>query len=512
MDKDVKAMISTKSYVLVLLMWLVTLGCVSQTLPARTHEVKPGETLYGISVRYGVPVSELKAENGLISDALVAGQVLRIVSDDGISLEKPKCRLMYEVQKKETIYSICKKFDISEDEFYSANPILREKKLKKRQLVCIPFKRDVVREEVVVEDIEEVVSEPLKVVFILPFGLRGDKVSSANLKMLDFYEGFLLALESVKSMGVSVDVHVYDESDMDSTGVLSYVGNGKLDGTDILFGPYDPAHVEQLASYANRNDIKMIVPFISKQDYTKGNPNVFQLNVVTAAFYSKVYDLFLEKNEGCKLVFALSNDRSDNVLYFEGFKARAKERGFEYEVFDMSALDDLQYVLKPDCRNVFIPISTSEKVLGRLSRTLDNIENLDSANIAIFGQPNWQQIIYKYKDVFVKYNCSFFSKFYYDTSDSRVMTFNENFKVAFGREQYVAYPQYGLMGYDMGQYFLNAYCEYGEDFEEHLDDFYLETLQTPLSFERKNSHDGFYNNKVMFVGVGYGGVIEKDVY
>ncbi len=45
---------------------------------ARYHKVQSGDTLYGISRKYGVSVSSLKSVNGLSSDLIRIGQTLRI--------------------------------------------------------------------------------------------------------------------------------------------------------------------------------------------------------------------------------------------------------------------------------------------------------------------------------------------------------------------------------------------------------------------------------------------------
>ena len=509
-------MMVRKVFLFVLTICVFAFEVYSQSLSAFTHEVKPGETLYSVSSRYGVTVDALKASNGLSSDAVVSGQILRIVKpvamqDDNSVSERPDCRLMYKVQKKETVYSICKKFDLTEEEFLNANPILREKKLKKKQLVCIPYKT-VIQEVVVEEEPEEEIAEPMKIVVMLPFNLGKDEVSATNLKMLDFYEGFLLALESARSVGLSAEVHVYDEVKADSMGVRSCLDEETLEGTDLIVGPYSVSHLETLIPIANRKGIKMLVPFTSKSDYALHNSNVFQLNTLQASFYNKAYDLFMNDNTGKNLIFLLANDRTDNILYFEGFKRWALDNGAKYRIVDINAIDEFRGSMSYEHENVIIPISPSEKVFNRIVRILDNMEISDSVKVSMFGQSNWQQFMGKYEDVFRKYDCVFFSKFLYNLLNEEVALFQSNFKRRFGRDQYLSYPMYGVMGYDLGMYFLNAYNQFGENYADYLSEFESGFLQTPLYFERKNKDGGFCNNRVMFVKFGADGTIVKKIY
>ena len=208
----------------------------------------------------------------------------------------------------------------------------------------------------------------------------------------------------------------------------------------------------------------------------------------------------------------LANDRTDNTLYFEGFKKIALERGAHYKIVDMNALDELRESMSFETENVIIPMSPSEKVFSKLVKTLDNMERTDSVKITMFGQSNWQQFMGKYKSAFQKYNCTFFSKFLYDPLDEEIASFQLNFKRRFGREQYQSYPMYGVMGYDLGLYFLNAYNQFGKDYADYLSEFESRFLQTPLYFERKNKDGGLVNNRVMFVKFGTNGTVEKKIY
>lgn len=117
-----------------------------------THLVKKGETLYGISKKYQITISELKAANNLSDkDVLKAGQKLVIPSADienaatlsstnssaSTSNSSSKTET-YIVQKGDTLYGIAKKYDIKVSEIYSLNGMSQKDVLKVGQKLKVP--------------------------------------------------------------------------------------------------------------------------------------------------------------------------------------------------------------------------------------------------------------------------------------------------------------------------------------------------------------------------------------
>jgi spore germination protein YaaH len=49
---------------------------------------------------------------------------------------------MHRVERKETVYSICKQYGITEEELLAANPEIKNKKLKKGKFLCIPYPKE----------------------------------------------------------------------------------------------------------------------------------------------------------------------------------------------------------------------------------------------------------------------------------------------------------------------------------------------------------------------------------
>lgn len=109
----------------------------------KIHTVKRGETLGGISDKYGVSLTNLKQWNGLRSNSIAVGKKLKIVSTERVTVvQKSKPALVeqkdtiakskvinsdspkdYVVEKGDNLNVIAKKFDVSTEELKEWNKI-----------------------------------------------------------------------------------------------------------------------------------------------------------------------------------------------------------------------------------------------------------------------------------------------------------------------------------------------------------------------------------------------------
>lgn len=99
-----------------------------------TYTVKPGDTLYGISNQFGVSVTELAKLNNIKGSLLNVGQVLKIPTNAGTN---PNNMFMYTVKQGDTLYGISKKYGISVDEIMKLN-YFTNTNLKPGQVIRIP--------------------------------------------------------------------------------------------------------------------------------------------------------------------------------------------------------------------------------------------------------------------------------------------------------------------------------------------------------------------------------------
>lgn len=100
-----------------------------KTQVAKTHEVKPKETLYSITKLYNITQAELEANNTFLkTDGLQPGQVLALQKN--ATSVKPVVSssgtIIHEVQPKETKYGIATKYGMTVDELEKLNPEIVE--------------------------------------------------------------------------------------------------------------------------------------------------------------------------------------------------------------------------------------------------------------------------------------------------------------------------------------------------------------------------------------------------
>ena len=97
------------------------------------HKVEKGNTLYSLSKMYSIKTKDLLNENPQLEEGLKIGQVIRIPIkkiDTKISGQNPpEARgelLFHEVLPKETLYSLCRKYNVEQVDLEKLNPELKD--------------------------------------------------------------------------------------------------------------------------------------------------------------------------------------------------------------------------------------------------------------------------------------------------------------------------------------------------------------------------------------------------
>ena len=122
-------------------------------------------------------------------------------------------------------------------------------------------------------------------------------------------------------------------------------------------------------------------------------------------------------------------------------------------------------------------------------------------DIEVLGTPFWTEfssIDFRYYHAL---NLIFYSTFWVDYLDQDINRFMTGYRAHFHNEPRETTRKginYGLAGYDMTYYFLNALRVHGSRFILRLEDFNPGTVQDPYRFRRVNGRGGYENTQLSF--------------
>ena len=497
------------------------------------HTIQAGETLYKLTVHYGVSAQDIcRANPGLSAKNFRIGQVIAIPAKKVVKEEpkpettpsvkpseplKPNCRDMHRVQRKETIYSISKLYGITEEELIAANPELRTKKLKRGKFICIPYAKassdnaNASATSQAVSDMELFRQNQkeskkyasIKAAVILPFMTKENGNRDEQVRMVEYYEGFLMAVDSLKQQGVSVDIHTYDSGN--TTATITQLINTKkeLKDMDIIFGPLHTDQVKIMADFAKKNKIRLVVPFTSKSDEVFNNPYVFQINTPQSYLFSEVYEHYLRKFPNAHVVF-LNADTGDKDKdeFIKGLKEELKNKQITFKELKDAEIspEGMKTAVDSLRENVLIPTSGKKialiKILPQLIITAREHPNY---NMRLFGYPEWQTYTDDHLSNFFELDTYFYTSFYTNNLFPTAIKFTSAYRKWYSKDMANTYPKYGMLGFDTAYFFLKGLARYGNHLEEEMNNMTLNPIQTGFKFERVNNWGGFINKKVFFV-------------
>lgn len=488
------------------------------------HTIQTGETLYKLTALYHLSAKAIcDANPGLSAENFRIGQVIRIPQEEEkvpvtpqTSIEKPvvqgpvqsRCKEMHKVKRKETVFSVSREYGISEQDLIAANPELKEG-MKKGQLLCIPYPSAAPVQPTQKEDpyaippsnndlfrsSKEIPKEisTIKAALLLPF--YEDK------RMVEYYEGFLMAVDSLKRTGTSIDLYVYD-CGKEISSLNAILVKSEMKKMDVIFGPMHQQQVQPLSAFAQKNNIRLVIPFTSKGEEVFNNPFVYQINTPQSYLYSEVYEHFTRQFPNAHVIFieSASVDK-EKAEFISGLKQELKSKGISTKTVSESATKEtLKAALHSGKENIFIPTSGSNILLIKILPQLTLlVRESPEQNIHLFGYPEWQTYTRDHLDSFFELDTYFYSSFYTNTLFPAAIQFTNAYHKWYGKDLASKYPSYAMLGFDTGFFYLKGLSLYGSELEKKLSKMNLTPIQTGFKFERVNNWGGFINKKVFFI-------------
>ena len=433
-------------------------------------------------------------------------------TDMALAQVSDQIRGLHKVKRKETIFGIARQYDILIEELIEANPEMRqpEYELKKGDVIRIPYKKGTGPVETSPQTVQTPVVSPatatptpvddvreraIRVGVMLPLhNINGD-----GRRMVEYYRGILMACDSLKKIGISVDLHAWNTpEDGNISTVLSDQAAAKC---DIIFGPLYSKQMEALSNFVTAHDIRLVIPFSISAPQLLTNRNIFQIWQSPTNINDATITHFLERFKDYHPVFIDCNDTTSKKGNFTfGLRRQLESRQIVYNVTNLKSSEDAFLKAFSQTKpNIVILNTARSPELGVAFAKINGLKfSLPNISITMFGYTEWLMYTRTHLENFYKYNTYIPSVFYYNPLSSQTTRLEQKYRWNFHSDMQNALPRFALTGFDHAYFFLRGLHKYGKSFNGAAGMFGYSPVQTPLVFERMGN-GGLQNHSLLFV-------------
>lgn len=502
----------------------------------KIHTVKAQETLYSIARRYEVAVKTIIEDNPDVDPtALPIGYELMIrkseIGDtpahkvdsqwndykETLNRTAPLDSTAYHiVQPGETIYSLARRFAMTEQEFIALNDLSDGLKAgaivrvaapadDKRMLPDVPQTE---QDTLATSDNRTEMSRPrefrtlsrsqrLDIALLLPIRTQ----NKVNENYVDFYKGFLMGLDRMKrEEGIDASLTLFNTAH-DAAVIRDIVDYDEgLRNADLIVGPVYEDELDYVLQYAERNDTPVVSP-LSTIDQRR-SPVLFQMQAAARHKYDKFGGMF-DGSRQIRLIYAASNDRefaseitellgdTPHESYNFAFN-RTPALHRRNADGSSGALVDINAMIRDKADKVFVIMADKETDIDRIlttfssARTSITDRGFVAGDYIVLGNRKWTRLGNIDHKVFFKNNVVFAVPYHAKRSDEQIRSFDGQYIKEFGSLP----SMFSYRGYDAAVIFCRAMYE---GLGEGMEPLTTVPLKTPYRFEFE---DGMYVNTV----------------
>jgi ABC-type branched-subunit amino acid transport system substrate-binding protein len=336
--------------------------------------------------------------------------------------------------------------------------------------------------------------------------------SQNTLVSVEYYRGFLMALDSLKGQGLSVNIFVNDLGN-DKILAQSYIDKGFLSKMDMIFGPFHLSTFEQISEFTHQNKIKLVCPINHPNRVMLNKSEVFECVPSKITQIRFIADYFANNQDSFHTISIFEDDARSKIISDE-FKNYTSENNISanhimlnpsiksdassYKNQNMinSQFENLINALDSIKINRIFIASTNDAFILPLFNLMNGIDT-GIYKIQVFGLNdlyNSDQINNYYRH---KYKLTLALTNYIDYSDPNTILFIEKYRSLYHTDP--SSSGFAMRGFDNGYFFLKQLMNYGLNFEMVLNQSNAKDgIQMKIEFVQVGSDSGF-ENKGMFL-------------
>jgi LysM repeat protein len=515
------------------------------------HSLKPGETIYSLSRLYGISETEIVQSNpGIEINKLPVGSEIALPRKDFMTQkerfsEQDNKFIYHKVESGETLSSIADRYNVPLRIIRRENRNVRFPRVGDYVRVPADPAADMQADLPAEDTVESIVEEPpvvkperpegvttvrnlhgtMDVAVLLPFYLtrnsnrtdgdsQGAKVKRRvpeewifpqSLDFIEMYNGILLAVDTLRSLGLNINLHAMDVAN-DTMTVTRLIRSGRLKDMDLIIGPVYSNNLQIVSRYARDLDIPVVSPVpLMNNRVLRGNPNLFLANSSLEAAQQVITREIVQNNRSNLVFIHTDSARRDpdvrrfREMVFSGLTSKMPYEEIRFRemifyprsAFGNDSINRISHTLSEKIPNVVVIATEDPPAVSEIITILHGL--LKRFDIRVIAYPSLVYLDNLEPRILFELNQMMFSPYKVDYSAPHVRQFNLEY-----RKRFLTMPaetSFAWMGYDIAFYFLSGITMHGKQFTMHPEIHNPQLLQNNFEFERNSINDGFENHK-----------------
>jgi len=485
------------------------------------HEVLPKETKYSIAKQYGITIEELEKRNPEVISNLPIGYKLIIKGTapkmDKVAVAEPKKEtpkpiapkvsptinyINYEVKPKETLYSLSKMSGLGQDELVKLNPALANG-VEVGMIIKVPSTASIPQETESKKAYTSLSKKSntngrKKLVLLLPFNMskiEGDTLNSTAMRLkkdkflnmtLDFYSGALMAIDSAKSLGINVDVKIFDSQETKNSSNISSINQeNNLETSDAIIGPFYQNNVEKTAELLGKYNVPVISPL--SKDIGNSFPNLYQTIPTNETLKNAVFDFMRAKGGN---IIAVVDKKKESVRKY----IQENQKGVQF-----AALLENGSLSAESLKSLFVTDKTNYVVMETANTGM--IKSTMAAMMSVMAKYQVQLVILEPNETLDTDEINFENLTKLHLMYPSITRENESpeakiFEKEYRKDNKISPSTYATRGFDVA---FDTMMRLSQDksYQETADS--IATEQVDNKFEYYKKADGGYTNKGIYI-------------
>ena len=430
-----------------------------------------------------VKVESLKWKVLLLCSLLVVGAKAQELLDYPLDTINGEEVYRYEVERSIGLYRVGMKFNVAQAELVRMNPQLRERGLHYGEILLIPTGRKVekrsetanavgsetivpvvrdtvipvVRDTVIPTDttivteatawVDTLPRTVVELALMLPFESQQTKRGANAERMMEFYQGALLALHDLRNDSTLYRLRVYD-TERSERRVNALCDSTELDSVRGILGLVYPIQIERMAAwrewnivsrdqeidYAEAHQVPLLLPFSDDAELAEYH-QLLQFNTNDQQETDSLCRWIASRDVHCAAV-----EVSDLSDFTRTMRKQLREHQIPYSALSLRDLmnDSAAYALDSAKENIILLHSDRYQHIRMLLPHLQKLQQ-DGFRIRIISQYNWQKEEISLPQVFTSVFTAEGDREAYDANWSQYYTGGHTSEI----------PRYDLLGYDL---------------------------------------------------------------